>query len=59
MAFMEKVWAKTSGNYEITEGGWTPEVLQFLTGSPTVSIGNGNAPWTSASAIWNYINTQD
>lgn len=34
-AFLEKVWAKLNGNYEMIEGGWTGEVMRFISGSPT------------------------
>jgi Calpain family cysteine protease len=35
LPFMEKVFAKASGNYEIIEGGWFTEAVRFLTGAPT------------------------
>lgn len=35
--FLEKVWAKASGNYEVVEGGWSEESLRFLTGAPTTT----------------------
>lgn len=36
--FVEKAWAKVSGNYEVTEGGWGHEAIRFLTGAPTKSF---------------------
>lgn len=36
-AFLEKVWAKASGNYESIEAGWSTESLRFLTGAPTTT----------------------
>ena len=37
---MEKVWAKVSGNYDITTGGWMSEAVDFLTGAPSASWTN-------------------
>jgi len=34
-AFLEKVWAKLNGNYRFIEGGWTAEVMRFISGAPT------------------------
>jgi hypothetical protein len=59
MAFMEKVWAKASGNYEIIEGGWSSESLRFLLGSPTRSFGRGSGDWASAQSIYDFITNQD
>ena len=33
--FLEKAWAKVSGNYEVTESGWTAEAMRFLTNAPS------------------------
>jgi hypothetical protein len=38
MPFLEKAWAKAMGNYEtIYEGGTPSEVLDFVTGAPTIT----------------------
>jgi hypothetical protein len=59
MAFLEKVWAKASGNYEIIVGGWSDESIRFLTGAPTRSIGKGGSAWQTAEQIWDYIISND
>lgn len=46
--FMEKIWAKASGNYEIIEAGWSSEALRFVTGAPTVSYYK-NYNWMNVS----------
>jgi hypothetical protein len=35
---IEKAWAKTFGNYEITEGGMPADVLNVLTGAPCIDL---------------------
>lgn len=35
--FLEKAWAKVSGNYEVTEAGWTSEAMRFLTNAPSTT----------------------
>jgi hypothetical protein len=35
--YLEKLWAKVNGNYEVTEGGWPTEAMRFLTGAPSIS----------------------
>lgn len=57
-AFMEKVWGKASGNYEMVEGGWSHEALRFLTGAPTVSYYKGYN-WNDALTAWNLITSAD
>lgn len=32
---LEKAFAKMSGNYEYTSGGWVDEAFRLLTGAPT------------------------
>lgn len=56
--FLEKVWAKASGNYEIIEGGWSAEVLRFLTGAPTVSYYK-NYNWMNATQAWDICKSAD
>ena len=34
-AFLEKAWAKLSGNYEFIGSGWEGEAIRFLSGAPT------------------------
>lgn len=31
---LEKAWAKVTGNYEMTQGGWVDEALRVMTGAP-------------------------
>ena len=57
-AFLEKVWAKASGNYEIIEGGWSSESLRFLTGAPTVTYYK-NYSWFNATQTWNIVTGAD
>jgi calpain-15 len=57
-AFMEKIWSKASGNYEMVEGGWAHEALRFLTGAPTTSYYKGSN-WNDFTTAWNIITTAD
>ena len=34
-AVLEKVWAKVSGNYDLTTAGYGAEAVEFLTGAPS------------------------
>jgi calpain-15 len=56
--FLEKAWAKVSGNYEVVEGGWGHEAIRFITGAPTSSFYND---WNifSADDAWNVLQTAD
>lgn len=40
--FIEKAWAKASGNYEFTEAGWPSEAMRFLTGAPSYTYANSD-----------------
>jgi hypothetical protein len=43
-AFLEKAWAKLSGNYEFIGNGWEGEAIRFLSGAPSdnFNIKNNN-----------------
>jgi len=54
--FLEKAWAKVSGNYEFTESGWPDEAMRFLTGAPSYTY------WTedyTSSEIWDIVSAAD
>jgi hypothetical protein len=54
--FLEKAFAKVSGNFEVIEGGWMSEALAFLSGAPskTYSIGS-----MSMTTVWSTISDAD
>lgn len=52
-AYLEKAWAKLMGNFELIQGGWTEEVMQFLTGAPTISYMKDYQGFDSVDAVWN------
>jgi len=58
---LEKAWAKASGTYDITSGGWMNEALDFLTGAPSASWSNTDA--TTVNSIganaWNIVKAGD
>eukprot|EP00347_Sterkiella_histriomuscorum_P009273 403341839 len=58
-AYLEKVWAKVMGNFEVIEGGWSEEVMQFLTGAPTLTYVKDYNGFTSADDVWNVISNSD
>lgn len=58
MAFLEKAWAKASGNYEQIVAGWSAESVRFITGAPTTSYYK-RTTWTSAAQAWDIISTSD
>jgi len=54
--FLEKAWAKVSGNYEFTESGWPSEAMRFLTGAPSYTY------WVSdysSTEIWDLLTAAD
>jgi hypothetical protein len=58
--FIEKAWAKVSGNYEITEGGWASEAVRFITNSPSYwyAVSSFDAATRNISA-YNIISEND
>ena len=46
---IEKAWAKIFGNYEVTEAGFTKDVLNSLTGAPCENLE------TEDKDFWNLI----
>lgn len=55
---LEKAWAKVSGSYSKTIGGYTSEGLQALTGAPTETIRH-KSKQSTLSYLWNKIKTSD
>jgi hypothetical protein len=50
------MWAKASGNFEFTEGGWPSEAMRFLTGAPTYTY---DLEDLTSDEIWSYISDSD
>lgn len=62
--FLEKAWAKSSGNYEFIEAGWAHEAIRFLTGAPTNSyykdtVTKYSWQFSTADEAWNLISSAD
>jgi hypothetical protein len=55
--FLEKAFAKLSGNYEVIEGGWMAEAMFFLTDAP--STGYSNSASTNLSDLWARLSDAD
>jgi hypothetical protein len=60
-AILEKVWSKATGNYDVTNFGWTHEAVDFLTGAPSITYRNDDAATINknGTTAWNIINTAD
>jgi hypothetical protein len=58
---LEKVWAKASGNYDVTSGGWMSEAIDFLTGAPSISWTNTDTNTIKSVGLnaWNIISASD
>jgi len=54
--FVEKAWAKASGNFERSIGGWPSEAMRFLTGAPSQSYSTSSY---SSSYLWDMIGVAD
>eukprot|EP00347_Sterkiella_histriomuscorum_P019498 403341400 len=59
VVYLEKVWAKVMGNFEVIEGDWSEEVMQFLTGAPTLTYMKDYSGFTSADDVWNVVSNSD
>lgn len=55
---LEKIWAKVSGNYDITTGGWMNEAINFLTGAPSSTWLNSDTTSINSVGVnaWNIVN---
>ncbi len=54
---LEKAWAKVSGTYDITSGGWMNEAVDFLTGAPSNSWTNTDPSTINSIGVnaWNIV----
>lgn len=50
---IEKAWAKIFGNYEVTEGGMTSDVMNVLTGAPCVDLESEDPEFMSKMMEYN------
>ena len=57
--FLEKAWAKLSGNFEMIEGGWSGEAIRFFSGVPTDHFGVVNYNAIQALSDWQRIKSAD
>ena len=60
-ALLEKAWAKTSGNYDVTTSGNMVEAVGFLTGAPSTTWKTADAATINNNGLtaWNIINAAD
>ena len=52
---LEKLWAKITGNYELTASGWTTEAVRFLTGAPSYTYYVSSYTSSVADTFWALI----
>jgi hypothetical protein len=54
--YLEKLFAKVNGNYEVIEGGWSTEAMRFLTGAPSATYYlTSFSAATIANDVWNLV----
>lgn len=52
---LEKLWAKATGNYEMSISGWPTEAIRFLTGAPSYSYYVSSYTSNIATTFWGFI----